>query len=71
MFTSFNELLMNRGKITMKNSLDTLGQDLNRDIVAEMKETEEKGEMTPEYRKELNKQRISALNLKLIQGGKV
>lgn len=66
---------------TIKNMMTTkLGQELNRDIVEEVKLINARltsGELTDkqvtrqlEVKKELNKQRISALNLKLIQGGK-
>jgi hypothetical protein len=62
MFTTFEELL--KGDKT--KTLNKLGQELNRDIVEQVKTLP----VDSELRKELNKQRISALNLKLIQGGK-
>lgn len=49
------------------STIKLLGRELAADIVAELKSAEH----SPEYRKEMNKQRIEALNLKLIQGGKV
>lgn len=64
----------------MNNRLMEMAQDLNRDIVKEVKainarltsgtltEAQIKGQM--EAKRELNKQRISALGLFLIPGGK-
>lgn len=62
---TFNELVNIAKQRAWKKELENMGQALNRDIVKELK----KG-VSPEVRKELNKQRISALGLKLIQGEK-
>ena len=72
MFTTFEELSKMKwdkkptDKELFNDKLDKLGQELAADIVAELK----RSEVSPEMRKELNKERISALGLKLIQGGK-
>lgn len=67
MFTSFGELMANRKNSELNKSLNKLGQELNRDIVEQVKTLDAS---QSELRKELNKERIKALNLKLIQGGK-
>lgn len=64
----------------VKKTIHTMGQELNRDIVEEVKVindrlqsgklTDEQVKRQMEVKKELNKQRIVALGLKLIPGGK-
>lgn len=58
---------LNGGKV-----ITEMGQELNRELVRELRWYEEnaKPEHVKEKRKELNKQRIAALGLVLIPGGK-
>lgn len=60
---SFEEML-NIAK--RRETVQKMGLELAADIVAEMKGAK----LSPECRKEMNRQRIAALGLKLIQGGK-
>lgn len=67
MFTSLDEMIKNAKNRTIKAECDKLGRELAADIVKEVKT------LNPsqiEYRRELNKDRIKALGLILIQGGK-
>jgi hypothetical protein len=70
MFTSFDELIKNaKNRSQVKETsrvVAQMGRELAADIVANLKDTEH----SVEYRKEMNKQRIEALGLKLIPGGK-
>lgn len=52
----------------MTEEVNKMGRELNADIVKEMKERGET--LTPAMRKLYNKERIKALGLTLIQGGK-
>jgi len=58
--------------IGMPEAVKKMGQELNRDIVEQLKEV--KNDYTEEsykdIRKKLNKERIKALGFTLIQGGK-
>lgn len=64
MITTFAELLDKKKNV----ALQKMGRDLASDIVKEVKQL---NETQGDVRKELNKARIKALGLKLIQGGKV
>lgn len=65
---TFEEMLnIVKNRSNVKKQADKMGQELAADIVEFMKAAE----LVGEDRKEYNKQRISALGLKLIQGGKV
>jgi hypothetical protein len=63
---TFEEIL-NIARRRQEKTITKMGQELAADIVKEVKKL---GPDQTELKKELNKQRISALNLKLIQGGK-
>ena len=64
MKTTFTEFLENI-KDPFQFKIEIMGQELNREIVDTLKDIVDK-----DLRKELNKDRIKALGLKLIQGGK-
>lgn len=51
--------------VLINNKLNSIGQELNRDIIEEIEKLNPNDVKT---RKELNKDRIKALGLKLIQG---
>lgn len=70
MFTTFNELVDSiDGKETMKETIELMGQELNRDLVTQVKIAKSMNDL--DYVKLLNQERIKALGLKLIQGGKM
>lgn len=53
------------------NSALEMGRELNREIIEELKQIEEENpEVARDLKKELNKDRIKALGLTLIRGGK-
>ena len=66
-FENFLEMVNKKTKASMKATVELMGQELAREICEEVK-TLEPSQF--ELRKELNKQRIQALGLVLIQGGK-
>ncbi len=55
-----------KNRLATKEAAQKMGRELAADIVKDLKS----GEFSPEMRKELNKERILALNLVLIKGGK-
>ena len=70
MFTTFSELVDNiNRKETMKETIELMSQELNRDLVEQVKIAKSMNDL--DYVKLLNQERIKALGLKLIQGGRV
>lgn len=70
MFTTFSELVDNiNGKETMEETIELIGQELNRDLLTQVEIAKSMNDL--EYVKLLNQERIKALGLRLIQGGKM
>lgn len=67
MFTTFKELV-DKVELEKKETTMLLGQELNRDLVEQVKIAKSLNDH--DYVKLLNQERIKALELKLIQGGK-
>lgn len=67
MFTTFKELV-DRVDLEKEETTTLLGQELNRDLVEQVKIAKSMNDL--DHVKLLNQERIKALGLKLVQGGK-